>query len=150
MLFSILKEILVSFLLTLVYADEWTKRLFQEANLEGKNFFEYMCLFSKVKLAEIYGQEFFDFKAIDKNDRVFDYTININCFREKVIKQRYQCMDEGMDSYAIAFGLVKTLISQATHMILDEGKANFKFIILLKTKFAQIRENYDDLLHREI
>jgi hypothetical protein len=75
----------------------------------------------------------------------------MNYYKEKLL-DKYDDEEEGIIKFSIAFGSVKSLVSEASYVVLDENRANglLSFYILLKTKLAPIRENYDDYLHREI
>jgi hypothetical protein len=101
-------------------------------------------------LADLYGSELLDFRCQDKREKVFDYTINTNHTIERT--NPIDEIEEGLERFTKAFNSKKTLYSEISTVVVEKHKLMrvFDCAILLKTRVASIRENFDELLYREI
>jgi hypothetical protein len=127
--------------------------------LEGKNLFKLICLYSKFKLNNIYGDEFFEFRNPETRERIFDYTIDVGS-NERVPHTNLtdnEDIQEAIDRFTEVFNSFKTLVSQTSLLLFQDTRITTKKDngqtscgILLKTKIAPIRENFDECAYREL
>jgi hypothetical protein len=118
-----------------------TKSLFEDDYIEGKNFLNLICKYSKFKLVEKFKDEFFTFNI----SKVLDYTIKTN---EKNF--HFGSHEEQVNSLSEVFNSYKTLYSVFS-LWPNQNENNIKACkILIKTKLADIRENFDELIYNSI
>jgi hypothetical protein len=137
------------FFYNLVYADQYSKdSLFERSNIEGENLFSMMTEFSKFIIRKEQGENFYDFKNVNKRNIVLKYTINVNNGESQVNYFTPNCVEEIIKTKCINYcNSVKTLTSRVSTILLQGNKPENKPIacILLETKLAKVRQNFDDI-----
>jgi hypothetical protein len=130
----------------LVWADDFTKDLFETNQLEGRHLTDYICSYSLFKLYELYGSNFFD----PNSGVIFDYTIQVN-YRKQASKLSTYLYNE-LDVFSEAFDTYKTLFSEVTTIVYKDSQSckNMNCSLILKTKLAPIRENFDQYIYKDI
>ena len=158
----ITKEILVSLYikkLILVYADSQTEYLFNSNKLEEKNFFQILTEFSKFSIRKKYGENFYDFKKSNCRIREFIFTIDLNMAKSQdssdIKSENNNSKEEINDKIFDYWNRCKTLIGRITTVLLPIGaersrKETPMAGILLETKLSKYRENFDDLVWKEL
>jgi hypothetical protein len=111
-----------------------------------------MCPYSKFKITQIYGAEFFDFRNPLKRELVYDYTINVNYSDSSVDISEDLNMEKSIISQA--FDSYKTLVSEMSLCLFkDSTMINTKKLdcaVMLRTKLAPVRENFDEFIFYEL
>jgi hypothetical protein len=146
----------------LVYADSQTEYFFHCNQLETKNFFQVLTQFSKFNIRHKFGENFYDFKKSDCRIREFVFTIDLDLLKSgeswSLDKSNQNITQDNLDDKIFSYwNKCKTLIGRISTILLPVEGSDFKRdetqpvgCILLETKLSKFRENFDDLVWKEL
>jgi len=118
--------------------------------------------FSKFNIRHKFGENFYDFKKSDCRVREFVFTIDLNLLNTKDSELDEESKDvltnENLDEKIFSYwGKSKTLIGRISTVLLplEVGKLKKQETqpvgcILLETKLSKFRENFDELVWKEL
>jgi len=153
----------------LVHADRQTEYLFNSNTLKSKNFFQILTNFSRFNIRKKFGENFYDFKKTNCRIREFVFTIDLNLAKSEDFSDKIEKInipkEDIKDKIFDYWNKCKTLTGRISTVLLPfftEQIRNFGDIrdihdqtqpiagILLETKLSKYRENFDDLVWKEI
>ncbi len=157
----IIKEISVRIKIILVNTDSQTEYFFNSNKLKSKNFFQILTNFSRFNIRKKFGENFYDFKKSNCRIREFVFTIDLNLAKSEDdssdTKTRSNVTNEEINHKIFDnWNKSKTLTGRISTVLLpivsEQIGDHMQPIagILLETKLSKYRENFDDLVWKEI